>query len=58
MDLYLENFGLYDGWERACTFDIFPVLPYRHTSAEDALIGGSVLADFEFELQPPRVGDS
>ena len=58
VDLYLENFGLYDGWERACTFEVLPVLPYKHTSADDALIGGPVLADFEFALQPPRVGDS
>jgi lipopolysaccharide transport system ATP-binding protein len=58
VDLYLENFGLYDGWERACTFEVQPVLPYKHTSVEDALVGGPVLADFEFELQPARAGAS
>ena len=31
VDLYLLNFGLYDGWEQACTFEVLPLLPYKHT---------------------------
>jgi len=56
VDLFLENFGLYDHWERACTFEVLPVLPYRHTADDGALGGGSVLADFEFEVVPSEGG--
>ena len=50
VDIFLENYGLYDGWERACTFEVLPVLPYRHTADEGATAGGPVLADFDFDL--------
>lgn len=49
VDLFLENFGLYDRWERACTFEVLPVLPYKHTADDGAFADGSVLTDFDFE---------
>jgi lipopolysaccharide transport system ATP-binding protein len=48
VDVLLENFGLYDHWERACTFEVLPVLPYKHTAEDSALGDGAVLADFDF----------
>jgi lipopolysaccharide transport system ATP-binding protein len=49
VDLILENYGLYDLWERAVTFEVLPVLPYRFTADSGATDYGSVLADFDFE---------
>jgi lipopolysaccharide transport system ATP-binding protein len=50
VDLYLENYGLYDHWERACSFDVLPALPYQHTADDGAISGAPVLTDFDFEL--------
>jgi lipopolysaccharide transport system ATP-binding protein len=50
VDLYLGNYGIYDAWERACTFEVLPLLPYPYAAEADALTGGTVLGDFEFRL--------
>jgi lipopolysaccharide transport system ATP-binding protein len=50
VDLYLGNFGTFDGFERACTFEVLPLLPYAYTAESDALDGGVVLPDFHYEV--------
>lgn len=50
VDLFLGNYGVFDGYERACTFEVLPLLPYDHTADDDALAGGVVLPDFIYEL--------
>jgi lipopolysaccharide transport system ATP-binding protein len=49
VDILLVNYGLYDLWERAITFEVLPVLPYRFPADAGAIEGGPVLADFDFE---------
>jgi lipopolysaccharide transport system ATP-binding protein len=51
VDLILVNYGLFDRWERACTFEVLPMLPYSHTADEDAYGASAVLSDFDFELE-------
>lgn len=50
VDLFLGNYGLFDGYERACTFEVLDLLPYRHSADGDALTGGVVLPDFTYSL--------
>jgi lipopolysaccharide transport system ATP-binding protein len=49
VDLFLGDHGLFDGYERACSFEVLPVLPYPVAADEEALSGGPVLPEFQFE---------
>jgi lipopolysaccharide transport system ATP-binding protein len=42
--------GVVDRHERACFFDVFPVLPYSGSAPEDSMSHGLVLGDFEWSM--------
>jgi lipopolysaccharide transport system ATP-binding protein len=42
--------GILDWVERACAFQVAPVLPYSHASSAEATAMGSVLSDFDWTI--------
>jgi hypothetical protein len=47
LDLFLlDGVGIVDRFERACSFDVLPILPYPASGPETSYSSGDVLADY------------
>jgi lipopolysaccharide transport system ATP-binding protein len=52
VDLFLieDRVGLLDMFEKACRFQVLPILPYPHSAPEKSIAGAVVLADYDWEV--------
>ena len=52
VDLFLLDgrVGVVDRFEKACRFQVLPILPYPHPATEAAVADAAVLADYDWEL--------
>lgn len=52
LDMFICANGVVDRFERACRFDVSPVLPYPQTSSSDGMAYGLVLGEYQWDLRP------
>ena len=52
VDLFLIDgrVGVVDRFEKACRFQVLPILPYPHSAPEAAIADAAVLADYDWDL--------
>lgn len=50
IDVFVCQAGVFDAWEAADTFEVLPSPPYPEVTSDEALAGGTVLADFSYEV--------
>jgi lipopolysaccharide transport system ATP-binding protein len=52
IDLFLIDgrVGVVDRFEKACRFQVLPIMPYPHPAPEGAIADATVLADYDWEM--------
>jgi lipopolysaccharide transport system ATP-binding protein len=48
LDVFVCGTGMIDAYERACLIDVSPILPYPHTTSDDGMSRGAVLAQYDW----------